>query len=468
MLLLLTSRTEPADELGFLLHKHPDRARAFDLSFGTAHVFFPEATAERCTAALLLEVDPVRLVRGGEGSTEGGLVAQYVNDRPYAASSFLSVAIAQVLRTALAGTSKERPELVDKPLDLEARLPAVPCRGGEPLLRRLFEPLGYAVAATRLPLDTQHPEWGEGSHYAVSLRRTGPLRELLGHLYVMIPVLDDAKHYYIGDAEVDKLLRFGEGWLAAHPERELIARRYLKHRGGLLRQALERLSEGEGVDAADEIAAARDAAEEALERPSGLNDVRLDRVVEVLAASGAARVLDLGCGEGKLVLRLLRTRQFEKIVGVDVSHVCLERAAGRIGLDTLPERVRARVELLHGSLTYRDSRLAGFDAAAAVEVIEHLELDRLPSFERAVFEHARPGMVAITTPNAEYNVKFPRLAQGTFRHADHRFEWTRAEFRAWAEAVAQRRGYAVAFEDVGEVDPELGAPTQMAVFRRCA
>lgn len=468
MLLLLTSRTAPADELGYLLHKHPDRAHAFDLSFGTAHVFFPESGPARCTAALWVEVDPVRLVRGGEGSVEGGLVAQYVNDRAYAASSLLSVAIAQVLRTGLTGTSKERPELVDRALDLEARLPAVPCRGGEPLLRRLFEPLGYAVEATRLPLDPTRPEWGEGAHFAVGLRRTCPLRELLGHLYVLIPVLDDAKHYYIGDAEVDKLLRFGAGWLAGHPERELIARRYLKHRGGLTRAALERLAEGEGSQAeADAAVEARDAAEEALERPSGLNDVRLERVAAVLAASGAARVLDLGCGEGKLVQRLLRAPQFERVVGVDVSHVALERAARRIGLEALPERVRARVELLHGSLTYRDSRLAGFDAAAAVEVIEHLELDRLPSFERAVFEHARPGTVVITTPNAEFNARFERLSPGTFRHADHRFEWTRAEFRGWAEAVAQRRGYAVEFEDVGAVDAALGAPTQMGVFRRC-
>jgi 3' terminal RNA ribose 2'-O-methyltransferase Hen1 len=468
MLLLVTSQTAPAVELGYLLHKHPDKAHAFDLSFGTAHVFYPEVGEQRCTAALLLEVDPVRLVRGGESAEGGGLVAQYVNDRPYAASSFLSVAIAQTLRSALAGTCKQRPELPERPLELHAQLPAVPCRGGEGLLRRLFEPLGYAVDATRLPLDPEHPEWGEGPYYAVSLRRTCTLRELLGHLYVLIPVLDDAKHYFIGDAEVDKLLRHGEGWLPGHPERELIARRYLKHRGGLLRQALGRLSEGEGeAGDPDAAAEARDAAEEAIERTIGLNDVRLEVVAEALAATGAESVLDLGCGYGKLLARLLKRRQFSKIVGVDVSHVALERAEERLGLAELPERTRARLQLLHGSLVYRDSRLAGFDAAAAVEVIEHLELDRLPSFERALFECARPGTVIVTTPNAEYNVKFKNMAPGTFRHGDHRFEWTRAEFRGWAEAVALRRGYTVEFADIGEVDPELGAPTQMGVFRRC-
>lgn len=468
MLLLITSQTAPADELGYLLHKHPDRLHSFDLSFGAAHLFYPEASAERCTAALMLEVDPVRLVRGGEESEGGGLVAQYVNDRPYAASSFLSVAIAQTLRSALAGTCKQRPELPERSLELQAQLPTVPCRGGEGLLRRLFEPLDYRVEATRLSLDDEHPEWGEGPYFAVSLRRTCPLRELLGHLYVLIPVLDDAKHYFIGEAEVDKLLRHGEGWLSGHPERELIARRYLKHRGGLLRQALERLSEGEGETADPDVAAeARDAAEEALERPIGLNEVRLEQVAEALAATGAETVLDLGCGHGKLLARLLRRKQFTKIVGVDVSHVALERAAERLGLDALPERLRARVGLLHGSLVYRDSRLSGFDAAAAVEVIEHLEPDRLPSFERALFDCTRPATVLITTPNAEYNVRFKNMSPGTFRHADHRFEWTRAQFRAWAEAVAPRYGYTVEFTDIGEVDPELGAPTQMGVFRRC-
>jgi len=464
VLLLLTSRSAPADELGYLLHKHPERAHRFDLSFGAAHVFYPAASPELCTAALMVEVDPVRLVRGREG--EGGLVAQYVNDRPYAASSLLSVAIAQTLRSALAGDCKQRPELALRPLDLEAELPVLPCRGGEALLRRLFEPLGYDVDARRLPVDERHPEWGEGVLFSVRLRRACPLRELLSHLYVLIPVLDDAKHYYIGDDEVDKLLRAGEGWLAAHPERDLIARRYLKHRGGLLRQALRRLAEEEG-DAEDPDARAqtRDAAEEALERPSGLAELRLDRVAEVLEGEGE-RVLDLGCGEGKLIARLLR-RRFTRIVGVDVSHVALERAAERLDLGRLPERVRARVELLHGSLVYRDSRLAGFDAAAAVEVIEHLEPWQLPRFEAALFEHARPGAVVVTTPNAEFNARLKNLPPGGLRHADHRFEWTRAEFQAWAEAVARRHGYAVSFEPIGEVDPELGAPTQMGVFRRC-
>lgn len=466
MLLLLRTTHRPAHELGYLLHKHPDRVHAFELAFGTAHVFFPEASETACTAALLLEVDPVRLVRGGEAAQEGGLVAQYVNDRPYAASSFLSVAIAQTLRSALAGQCRERPELAAQEIALEATLPAVPCRGGEALLRRLFEPLGYAVQATRLPLDPQRPEWGMSVYHAVVLRRVCALRELLAHLYVLIPVLDDAKHYFIGDAEVDKLLRFGEGWLADHPERELIARRYLKHRASLLRQALARLAREEG---GDEGAAAedRDRAEAALERPLRLDELRLAAVEAALVESGARRVLDLGCGEGKLLARLLRRPQFAAIVGVDVACAALERATDRLGLEDMSPETRARISLLQGALTYRDARLSGFDAAALVEVIEHVPPERLPSLELAVFAAARPGTVVVTTPNAEYNARLPGLAPGARRHADHRFEWTRAEFRAWAEGVAERRGYALGFAEIGEADPELGPPTQMGVFRRC-
>lgn len=467
MLLTIRNTTRPVDDLGWLLHKHPGRAQGFDLGFGRAHVFYPELTPEACTAALVLEIDPVRLVRGGSAQAEG-LLAQYVNDRPYAASSFMSVALAQVLRSALTGQSKERPELVDRPLELTATLPVVPCRGGEPLLRALFEPLGYEVRAARVDPGERDPAWSRSAHYSVCLRRTAPLRELLAHLYVLIPVLDDDKHYYIGDDEVDKLLRFGEGWLSGHPERETIARRYLKHRGSLTRRALERLAEGEADAVADDAAlAARDRAEEALERPLSLDEERQRAVEQVLVDSGAARVLDLGCGSGKLVARLLKHRQFARVVGVDVAHTVLERAAQRLHLEDMSERQRERVELLHGSLVYRDRRLDGFDAAAAVEVVEHIEPDRLGSFERALLGGARPGLVVITTPNAEYNAKFPDLAPGAFRHGDHRFEWTRAEFAAWAGAVAGRHGYAVELRAIGPVDEVLGAPTQMGVFRRC-
>jgi 3' terminal RNA ribose 2'-O-methyltransferase Hen1 len=466
MLLTITTTHTPATDLGYLLYKNPARAQSFELAFGKAHVFYPEAGEDRCTAALLLDIDPVALVRNRQGpSGEGFALRQYVNDRPYVASSFLSVAIAQVFGSALAGKSKDRPELAQAAIPLQAGLAALPCRGGEGLLRRLFEPLGYAVTAVAHPLDEQFPEWGFSRYYTVTLETTCRLSDLLTHLYVLIPVLDDEKHYWVSDDEVDKLLRFGENWLAQHPERELIANRYLKHQHYLTRQALSQLMEDDQPDP-DELQAQEAREEAAVEQRVGLNTQRIGAVVAALKQSGARRVLDLGCGEGQLLRTLLADPTFDEIVGMDVSSRALELARERLNLERLAPRQQQRVKLMQGSLMYRDARLAGFEAAAVVEVIEHLDPPRLAAFERVVFEFARPGTVVITTPNVEYNVKFESLPAGRFRHRDHRFEWTRAQFQAWAGGVAQRFGYAVRFLPVGPEDAIVGSPTQMAVFSR--
>ncbi len=468
MLLTLTTTSTPATDLGYLLHKNPGKVQTFELSFGKAHVFYPEATAARCTAALLLDVDAVGLVRGRKGPAgEGFALEQYLSDRPYAASSFLSVAIARVFGSALAGRSRGRPELADSALPLVARVSALPCRGGEGLLRSLFEPLGYSVSATRHALDSRFPAWGESPYFSVEVSGVCRLSELLTHLYVLVPVLDDDKHYWVGEAEVEKPLRHGEGWLAAHPQREAIVGRYLKHRRALMRETLARLVEEDQRDP-DEDAEAHALEEDALEKRISLNEDRLGTVVAVLKASGAKRVLDLGCGEGRLVRALLAEKEFEEIVGVDASSRALERAAERLKLEHLPQRQRDRVRLVQGSLTYRDKRLRGFGAAAVVEVIEHLDPARLEAFGRVLFECARPETVVVTTPNAEYNVRFENLPAGRLRHKDHRFEWTRAEFGQWSDGIAGRFGYRVNLAVIGPNDSALGAPTLMAVFTRPA
>jgi 3' terminal RNA ribose 2'-O-methyltransferase Hen1 len=462
VLLTLSTTHKPAGDLGYLLHKHPGKVQTFSLAFGNARVFYPEASNERCTAALMLEVDPVALVRGrGRERT----LDQYVNDRPYVASSLLSVAISQVYGSALAGRCKDRPELVGQAIPLTARLAAVPCRGGEDLLRRLFEPLGYTVTIGTRPLDAKYPEWGAAGTYSLELAGTVTLSDLLSHLYVLIPVLDNDKHYWVGDDEVDKLLRHGEGWLAGHPERELIATRYLKYRRNLADEALRQLREQDG-EGPEEIEAdsPEDPREEAGERQLSLHQQRHGIIQSVLQARGARRVIDLGCGEGKLVRELLKHKAFEKVVGMDVSHRSLQIAADRLRLDQLPPMVRERVELIHGSLMYRDARLEGFDAGVLCEVIEHLDPPRLAAMERVVFECARPRVVIVTTPNREYNVKWESLPAGSVRHRDHRFEWTREEFRAWGARVCARFGYAAEFRSVGEEDALVGAPTQMGVF----
>src|SRR6185295_14146509 len=386
MLLTITSTNAPATDLGYLLHKNPFKLQSFPLSFGEAHVFYPEASDERCTAALLLDVDPVGLVRNRRGpSGEGGTLDQYVNDRPYVASSFLSVAIARVLGSALAGRSKGRPELTDTRMPLEATISVLPCRGGEGFLRRLFEPLGYEVVAKGHELDEKFPEWGASSYYTVELRGHVRLQDLLTHIYVLIPVLDNEKHYWVGDDEVEKLLRHGADWLASHPEREEITKRYLKYRRDLAKEALARLVDEESPDA-DVAQVVHNSEEEAVEQKLNLNEQRLNAVVASLKSANAKRVLDLGCGEGKLLRVLLGDRSFDEIVGLDVSHRTLQIAHERLRLERLPGRQRERIKLIQGSLMYRDKRLAGFDAAAVVEVIEHLDGPRLAAFERVLFE----------------------------------------------------------------------------------
>ena len=464
---------QPATDLGFLLHKHPDNAQRFSTSYGTAHVFYPQADERHCTAALLLEIDPVTLVRRGKGKGRGGApdaaLAQYVNDRPYAASSLLAVALSSVFSSAMKGTCHARPELPGRPRPLRVEVPALPARGGPDLVRSLFEPLGWKVGAEPVPLDTRFPEWGDSRYVRLVLESaTLTVAEALRHLYVLLPVLDDAKHYWVSPDEVDKLLRAGEGWLPEHPEQKLITSRYLSRRWSLTREAMERLelvrlaeaddSEVEDIDNAVE---AETAAEE---KPTPLAVQRRDAIIAALQAAGAARVLDLGCGQGQLVQALLKDVRFTEIVGVDVSMRALTIASRRLKLDRMGERQASRVKLLQGSLAYTDNRLKGYDAAVLSEVVEHLDPPRLPALEYAVFGHARPRTVLVTTPNVEYNVRWESLPAGHVRHGDHRFEWTREEFRAWARAVAERHGYTVEFAPVGLDDPEVGPPTQMAVF----
>jgi 3' terminal RNA ribose 2'-O-methyltransferase Hen1 len=466
VLLTITTTAEPASDLGFLLHKHPARVQTFDVSVGAAHVFYPEVGERRTTAALLLEVDPVGLVRGRSGPpAEGFALGQYVNDRPYAASSMLAVAIKEVFRTALTGRCASHQALADTALPLELHVPALPGRGGADLVRRVFEPLGWQVTADPIPLDPAVPGWGESRYLDVRLAGTVRLADALNHLYVLLPVLDDAKHYWVSTDEVDKLIRAGGDWLAGHPEKALISSRYLAHKRELTRDALARLAEVDDVEPEElDNALAGGRIVEEPDQPAPLSQQRRGAVLAAVRAAAARSVGDFGCGEGALVRDLLADHAIERVVATDVSARALQMAARRLKLDSMSEPARARLQIFQSSLTYRDDRLAGLDAAVLMEVIEHVDPPRLAALERVVFAHAAPSTVIVTTPNVEYNVRYETLPPGASRHRDHRFEWTRGEFRDWAAPVADRNGYRVRFLPVGGDDPEVGPPTQMAVF----
>jgi 2-polyprenyl-3-methyl-5-hydroxy-6-metoxy-1,4-benzoquinol methylase len=505
MLLTISTTHQPATDLGYLLHKNPARLQTIAIAYGQAHIFYPEATQERCTAALLLDIDPISLVRNHRGPAgEGFALEQYVNDRPYVASSFLSTALSKAFNTAMNGTCKDRPELPEVPLPLEATVAVVPAANAEQL-RRLFAPLGYSIETQAHPLDPTVPEWGESRYFTLKLRHAAlRLRDLLSHLYVLIPVLDNDKHYWVNEAEAEKLLHRGAAWLPQHPDREFITRRYLRNLAEFVNPTLERLLDGDDVTDAETPAGTPDldgnpfiSTEMPLGNPAGLSttteagrdksggmsedmeelqdksrpaislhDQRLDRVAEEIRRLGARRVLDLGCGEGKLVARLLKIPHVEHILGLDVSVRELQRAQQRLHVLEMPPRQRERLTLTQGSLLYHDPRLAGYDAAAVVEVIEHLDESRLAAFEQVVFARAQPGAVLVTTPNADYNQRYETLSAGRFRHQDHRFEWSRAQFTEWAAGVAARHGYRVRIEPLGPAVAEVGAPSQLAVFER--
>lgn len=467
MLLTVTTTHQPATDLGYLLHKHPERVQEFKQSFGTATVFYPEASDERCTVALMLDVDPVRLARSRGKNAPDFSLAQFVNDRSYAASSLLGVAMADVFGTARSGRCNSRQDLADSAVPLEIVIPVLPCRGGSEIAHRLFEPLGWTVEAEPIPLDDAFADWGDSRYVRLRLTGTVRLADALNQLYVLLPVLDESKHYWQGPDEVDKLLRSGEGWLTGHPDANLITRRYLARTGGLTRVALARLARL--AELGDEVEEAIEPAEDEevlqpVEKRVPLNAQRHEAVHQVLLDLGARSVIDLGCGPGQFLDRLVKTPSFTRVAGSDVSTRSLQYAARRLHIDRMSERQAERVQLFHGALTYEDERYSGYDAAVLMEVIEHVDAPRLEALERVVFGAAKPVAVIVTTPNSEYNVLYEGLVG--MRHPDHRFEWTRAEFATWSDRVASTHGYSVERRGIGDLDDTHGTPTQMAIFTR--
>jgi 3' terminal RNA ribose 2'-O-methyltransferase Hen1 len=462
MLLNITCEGKEAPNLSYLLHKHPARVNSFPLSFGRALVFFPFLSDTRATASLLLDVDPLILAREKAGAPDLG---DYVSPRPYSSSSFMSVAIARVYSSALGARCEAMPGLAAKELDLTATVAALPCHADKGLLNRVFEPLGYEVRYATSLLDEAFPAWGDGPYVDLVISGRSTLSAFLRHLYVLIPLFDNRKHYWVGYDEVDKLLRHGEGWLDGHPEKGIIVDRYLSSLRHLSRLALGRLGRRQGLASREGYPLGWELDGDAVSAPRApsLGRRRAMAVLGELAGAGAGSVLDLGCGEGSLLLRLSREARVTRLVGLDVSAGALLKAGER--LRCFHGRMPERVTLLQGSALYQDDRLSNFDAAVAVELIEHIQERDLPLFAELLFGVIAPGTVIVTTPNREYNANYG-LHDG-LRHRGHFFEFDREGFAAWCRGVSLAHGYGVRLGGIGEDDPLSGPPTQMGVFRKC-
>ena len=460
MLLTITYEGNNTQELGFLLHKNPERAQQFELNFGKAYVFYPEVSNKRTTVALLLDIDPIDLARGKVGSKDGGLF-DYVNDRPYASTSFMSTAISRIFGTAMNGRCDKNQKLADTSLNLTATLYSLKDVNG--IADEIFAPLGYTVTANRSVLDEKFPEWGDSPYIDLTISGKVKLSDMLDHIYVLIPVFDGQKHYYMDEEEIQKLIAHGEGWLENHPSKEKITRRYFNLRRSYARKALEILLADENIAESEENTESEDSEKE---RRIPLNTQRLNAVKKAVLDSGASKVIDMGCGECRLTSLLLVEPQIKKITACDVSASTLEKAAQKLHLDRMNPHKKEKLTLMQASLTYRDKRFEGFDCACVVEVIEHIEPMRIPAFERSVFEFAAPKTVILTTPNREYNENYKTMQENALRHGDHRFEWTRAEFRAWTEHICEKFGYTCEIIGIGDIDEKLGTPTQMGVFTK--
>lgn len=461
MLLTITYEGQNTQDLGYLLHKNPYRSQQFELNSGMAYVFYPEVSDERTTVALLLDINPIDLAKGKLGSKNGGLF-DYVNDRPYTASSFMSTAISRIFGTAMNGRCDKKQELADSPIKLTTCIHMI--QGKDEFARKIFEPLGYTVQTSKTILDSKFEEWGESPYINITISGTVKLSDLLNHIYVLIPVFDKQKHYYISEDEIDKLLSHGGEWLASHPARDEIVYRYFLMKKSYAHRAIDHLLESEPTD--DETTD-ENVSEEVKERTISLNTQRMEAVKNAVLESGATSVIDLGCGECRLTKILLNEKQIQKVTAADVSIHELEKAKTRLHYDTMQSYRKNKLTLMQASLTYRDKRFSGYDCACVIEVIEHIEPLRIPAFERAVFEFAEPKTVVITTPNREYNENYEFLKADSLRHNDHRFEWTREEFRKWTEHICETFGYTVKISGIGDYDENHGTPTQMGVFTKC-
>ncbi len=445
MILNFNVKGENADKISFLLHKSPNKLHQFSLGFGSAYVFYSKYERNDVSFSLLVDIDPIDLVRGKNKNSQG--IFDYVNDRPYATSSFLCSAIAQVFSTALSGRSKEYEHLVKEEMEFKVEVVSLKVKTNLIMLNKIFDPLGYELEIKSHLLDEKIFGEEESNYVDLILKNKLTLQSVLQHLYVLIPVFDNNKHYFVNNDEVEKLLSKGGDWIDVHPEKDFITSRYLNSKF-IDAKKLESLFSKEQNKMIEE------------RKKNSLNSQRLSQVTDVIESLNIKSLVDLGCGEGKLIKELLNNTSVEKILGVDISINVLKKAARKLKYDT----VKDKIELVQSSAVYYDERFTEYEAICLIEVIEHIDEQKLYLLKENVFNLVKPKYVIITTPNVEYNTVYELDG---YRHSDHRFEWSRSEFRLWCEEICNQYNYDVEYFSIGEEMETVGNSTQMGVFKSC-
>ncbi|TDL78499.1 3' terminal RNA ribose 2'-O-methyltransferase Hen1 [Peribacillus frigoritolerans] len=445
MQLTIKATGDNVKAISYLLSKNPNNLYERNHKGHLVRLFYSKFEETELEVTIFVTPDPIDLVKNNSNSYD---ITHYINDREFAVSSLFCSFIRSALGTALNGQPKEEySEWVNYRFSFQFEFGPVVSSLSDKQLKDLFEPIGYEVAISRPDIEYSFEMKDKSSARSICLKGMKTLQNGLRQLFVLIPVIDNYKHYYIDDKEIEKLERYGEGWLEDHPKRDYIYRQSLRFKE---------------IFSIVENKKTEEKKEEKIEKVR-LNDLRYEKIIDFVNQMKPRSIVDFGSGEGKLSVRLGFADGVKEIMAVEPSQSATLKAIERF--DKVKNKEKFVVpETIWGSLFYYDERLKGKDVMILCEVIEHIDEFRLPKVLDTILHDYQPNALIITTPNREYNEIYDM--EDHFRHNDHRFEWTRAEFRHWCEERNHRKIYDLQFEGIGEEHDRHGFPTQMCVFVR--
>ncbi|MEK4148209.1 3' terminal RNA ribose 2'-O-methyltransferase Hen1 [Robertmurraya sp. FSL W8-0741] len=450
MQLTIRASGQDVQVLSYLLAKNPNHLYERQVNNHFVRMFFSKFSKEEVEVTFFVTPDPIELSRNNSERYE---ITSYINDREFVVSSIFCTFLRSALATALNGKPHEEYEhWVNHRFNLQFSFGPLSSQLSDNDIIELFAPMGYKTTISAGEIDYHMNFKTKSSARYITVEGLTTLQMGLRQLFVLIPVLDNYKHYYIDDKEIEKLERYGEGWLDAHPQREFILRQALRFKDlySLVEKQTEKGSNNQ--DNNDEI------------RTMRLNDLRYEKIIDsIRQIPFKDSIVDFGSGEGKLSVQLGFIEGVKEILAVEPSESASIKALKRYEKMARKENFLMPEQII-GSLFYFDERLKNKDIVILCEVIEHIDKHRLPKIMKTILNDYKPKVVMITTPNQEYNKVYKMNEE--YRHPDHRFEWTRDEFREWCEIQNGKNDYELTFDGIGEEHELYGTPTQMCLFMR--